>query len=133
MNLGRLRRPTHQVWVILLLLPALGLRLSVPEGFMPAGDGAHPLAMQMCHGDPRSSAVIRLSGKAGDSTDEAPQAQPHGSCPFAAGAAAAPPVSPPGLRAVAPPDASAPPVAPAAAVVSTRHRPQSPRAPPSVA
>jgi hypothetical protein len=133
MNLGGLRRPTRQAWVVLLLLPALGLRVSVPEGFMPAGDGAHPLTMQMCHGDPRSSAVIRLSGETGDATDEAPEAQRHGSCPYAAGASAAPPALPAGVSALAPPDASAPLGSPAAAVVSTRHRSQSPRAPPSVA
>ena len=116
-------------WVALLLAPALALRLLVPDGFMAGGAGG-TLTMQMCHGDARSSAVIRLT-----QGDEAPT--PHDGdhespCVFAATAATAPPP----LAAIpleGTPLSQAPEPAPTTAPeLRNTHRTQSPRAPPSM-
>jgi hypothetical protein len=129
MNLRRLRKRTTREWVYLLLLPALAFRLLVPAGFMPtAGDGL-AVTMQMCHGDAKSSVVIRLTG-----ADEAPagqHARHDAPCVFAASAAVAPPaVAVVQLPTAAGPDSIA--VARAQAPAArTLHHPQSPRAPPT--
>jgi hypothetical protein len=131
MNLGRLRTRALRQRLVLLLLPLLAFRVLVPDGFMPSfGDGLE-VSMQMCHGDAKSSVVVRLTG----GTDEAPgvpQASHEAPCVFAATAGAA-------LQAtiVLPlPGATSPDfiAAPRAAAPSPRtpHRPQSPRAPPSL-
>lgn len=116
--------------VALLLAPALALRLFIPDGFMASsGDGA-TLTMQMCHGDARSAAVMRLTG--GE-----PAPADHGTnheapCVFAASAAAAPPPLPVvPLAAAAPPEPLSTPRI-AAPEPRNTHRPQSPRAPPSL-
>lgn len=127
MSGGWLHRRRVRGWVALLLAPALALRLFVPAGFM-AGSADGALSMQMCHGDARSAAVIRMT-----QGEQAP-AQ-HGSdhespCVFAATAATAPPP----LAAVPLEDALVPgaPVATgiAAPVLRSTHRTQSARAPP---
>lgn len=132
MKLGWLRARLTRKWVILLLLPALAFRLLVPEGFMPAfGDGAE-LTMQMCHGDGKSSLIVRLTQDGGEAPDDS-QAGHAAPCVFAAAATVAPPAAdftvegliarlehPQTLRAVI------------AAPVRPHHRPQSPRAPPSL-
>ena len=124
-----MHRRRVRAWVALLLAPALALRLLVPEGFMAGtGDGA-TLTMQMCHGDARSSAVIRLT--------QDPQAPAdHGGnheapCVFAATASTAPPP----LAAIPLETAPVPPARPTvratAPAYRNTHRTQSPRAPPS--
>jgi hypothetical protein len=129
MNLRRLRARSTRDWVCLLLLPALAFRLLVPAGFMPtAGDG-FSVTMQMCHGDAKSSVVVRLTG-----TGEAPagqQASHDAPCVFAASAT----VAPPSLAVVPLASATAPqsdPV-PQQRIPALRplHQPQSPRAPPT--
>ena len=137
MKLGRLRSRTAREWVSLLLLPALALRLFVPDGFMPASDEAGALTMQMCHGDARSSIVMRLAGhddaargnQGGSSDGEGRHDSP---CVFAASASTAPPDVP----AISPIDAVASVATPAlrATAPATRpsHRCQAPRAPPTL-
>ena len=133
MTIGGLRRRGRREWIALLLLPALAFRLLVPAGFMPdfGADGS-TLTLQMCHGDARSAAVLRLTT---GQTDEpaAPDAAHDAPCVFAATTAAAPPpvlsldVS---VRAL--PQAASPPRVDAS-VPPTPHRPQSARAPPTQA
>ena len=128
MNLGRLRARATREWVALLLLPALAFRLLVPAGFMPAVGDDLAVTMQMCHGDAKSSVVVRLT------TDEdapaAPQARHEAPCVFAASATVAPPSLPalPQLS-TATPEARPLPERPAPAS-RPLHHPQSPRAPP---
>lgn len=132
MNLGRLRTRVTREWVILLLLPTLAFRLLVPEGFMPAfGDGAE-LTMQMCHGDGKSSVIVRLT-QDGEETPDDPQAAHAAPCVFAAAATIAPPAADFAApkftaRLELPQTARAVTTAP----VRRPHRPQSPRAPPSL-
>ena len=89
MSLRRLRARKTREWVCLLLLPALAFRLLVPAGFMPTAGEGFSVTMQMCHGDAKSSVVVRLTG-----SGEAPAGQ-HAShdapCVFAASATVAPP------------------------------------------
>ncbi|MDQ1308983.1 MAG: hypothetical protein QG601_251 [Pseudomonadota bacterium] len=132
MRLGRLRAHVTRQWVILLLLPALAFRLLVPEGFMPAfGDGTE-LTMQMCHGDGKSSVIVRLTQDGGEAPDDS-QAAHSAPCVFAAAATIAPPAAD-----FAAPDFTArlehlqTPRAVTAAPARHHHRPQSPRAPPSL-
>lgn len=129
MNLGRLRARTLRERVILLLLPVLAFRLLFPAGFMPRFGDDLELSMQMCHGDPQSSAIIRALEDApgspgkGDERHEAP-------CVFATlGAFAAVDPPPAVLTTAAHADIPRLPVAPAPALRVT-HRSQSPRAPP---
>ena len=128
MSLGRLRARATREWVYLLLLPALAFRLLVPAGFMPAVGEDFAVTMQMCHGDAKSSIVVRLT--ADENAPAAPQASHESPCVFAASATVAPPALPalPQLSA-ATPDAGPSPERPAPASRSLRH-PQSPRAPP---
>jgi hypothetical protein len=128
MSLRRLRARGTREWVYLLLLPALAFRLLVPAGFMPAVGEGLAVTMQMCHGDAKSSIVVRLTTDGHAPT--APQADHDAPCVFAASATVAPPT----LDAL-PQLASATPEAiplsgrraPAARPL---HHPQSPRAPP---
>jgi hypothetical protein len=129
MNLRRLRARATREWVYLLLLPALAFRLLVPAGFMPTVGDDLAVTMQMCHGDAKSSAVIRLTG-----ADEAPagqHARHDAPCVFAASAA----VAPPAFAVVPlPPEAGPDSIAVAreqAPVARPLHHPQSPRAPPT--
>lgn len=130
MRLGRFRARAIREWVSLLLLPALAFRLLVPAGFMPSfGDGVH-VTMQMCHGDALSSVVVRLTG---DPVPSGRDGKVHEApCLFAATATT--PVAP-AIALPAPvfgaPDAPPPPRVGAALLPQT-HRPQSPRAPPSL-
>ena len=129
MSLRRLRARATREWVYLLLLPALAFRLLVPAGFMPAvGDGL-AVTMQMCHGDTKSSVVVRLT--ADDDAPAAPQASHDAPCVFAASATVAPPTidTPPQLSS-ATPEAIPLPERPAPAA-RPLHHPQSPRAPPT--
>jgi hypothetical protein len=130
MNLGWLRARKLRGWVVLLLLPALAFRVLVPEGFMPRFGADLDLSMQMCHGDARSSAAMRLLQNEAPTPagDDGPQ---HSACVFAASAAATPPE--PTLAVLGPaarPDAERRPSPPAPAL-PLHHRPQSPRAPPT--
>lgn len=128
MSLGRLRARATREWVYLLLLPALAFRLLVPAGFMPAvGDGL-AVTMQMCHGDAKSSIVVRLTGA--DDAPAAPHATHDAPCVFAASATVAPPTlaALPQLSS-APLEAIPVPALPGP-VARPLHHPQSPRAPP---
>jgi len=129
MNLGRLRTRQLRERVILLLLPVLAFRLLFPAGFMPRFGDDLELSMQMCHGDPQSSAVIRVLEEApaapgsGDERHDAP-------CVFATLGSLATVELPTTAPAAAPHDAFLPlPATPAPALRFT-HRSQSPRAPP---
>jgi len=132
MKLGRLRARVIREWVVLLLLPALAVRLLVPEGFMPAfGDGAE-LTMQMCHGDGKSSVIVRLTRDGSQAPDDE-QAGHDAPCVFAAAATIAPPAADFAvLDFTARLDRPRTPRALTAAPVRPHHRPQSPRAPPSL-
>jgi len=132
MKLGWLRARLTRQWVILLLLPALAFRLLVPEGFMPAfGDGAE-LTMQMCHGDGKSSVIVRLTQDGGEAPDD-PQAGHSAPCVFAAAATIAPPAADFAVQDFIPRlEHLQTPRAVTAAPVRHHHRPQSPRAPPSL-
>jgi hypothetical protein len=131
MHLGSLRARKLRGWVALLLLPALAVRVLVPEGFMPRFGADLEISMQMCHGDSRSSAVMRvLQGEAPAPAGE--DGQQHSACAFAATSAAAPPE--PALdsfQTALQPDAEALPTQ-AAPAHAPHHRPQTPRAPPTV-
>jgi len=132
MNPGWLRTRATREWVALLLLPALAFRLLVPEGFMPTfGDGA-VLTMQMCHGDGKSSVIVRLTQDGGEAPDE-DLARHDAPCVFAAAATVAPPaagMAAPDFTARLEPRQSPRAVTPAS--VRSPHPPQSPRAPPSL-
>jgi hypothetical protein len=132
MNLGRLRSRVTREWVILLLLPALAFRLLVPEGFMPAfGDGVE-LTMQMCHGDGKSSVIVRLTQHSGEAPDD-PQTGHATPCVFAAAATIAPPAADVAVQDfIARLEHQQTPRAVTTAPVRPHHRPQSPRAPPSL-
>jgi hypothetical protein len=132
MNLGWHRARVTRKWVILLLLPALAFRLLVPEGFMPAfGDGAE-LTMQMCHGDGKSSVIVRLTQDGGEAPDDR-QAGHAAPCVFAAAATIAPPAADFAVRDfITRLEHQQPPRAVTAAPARLHHRPQSPRAPPSL-
>ena len=125
-----MRQRRRREWIALLLLPALAFRLLVPAGFMPdfGADGS-TLTVQMCHGDARSAAVLRLA-TGQPQAPSTPDTSHDAPCAFAATAGAAPPpvlslhVS---VRAL-PQAASVQRVV--AFVPSTPHRPQSARAPP---
>ena len=130
--IGRwLHRRRVRNWAVLLLAPALALRLLVPDGFMAGAGEGGALTMQMCHGDARSSTVIRVT-QGGESP--AGHGDDHESpCVFAATAGTAPPP----LAAIAVVFTPSAPT-PAAARISApdlreTHRTQSPRAPPSLA
>lgn len=130
MHLSRFRVRALREWVVLLLLPAVAFRLLVPAGFMPDFGEGVTVTMQMCQGDPLSSIVVRLTGEHGSSghggnVHEAP-------CLFAASATASvTPAGAPTVPVVDVPDA--PPLPRATAIHrSDTHRPQSPRAPPSL-
>ena len=128
MDLRRLRARRTREWVYLLLLPALAFRLLVPAGFMPTVGDDLAVTMQMCHGDARSSIVVRLT--ADEDAPAAPQASHEAPCVFAASAAVAPSSfdALPQLASVTP--AAVPlPERPAPAA-RPLHHPQSPRAPP---
>lgn len=129
MNGGWQRRRRTRLWVLLLLLPALGARLLVPPGFMPGSSADNAPTMQMCHG--AGALPQRGDAPAPDERDRGSDgAADHSTCVFAATATAAPP--PPAIPLLdstgapeARPDHPAPTV-----VQATRHPPYSPRAPP---
>jgi hypothetical protein len=128
MSLRRLRARGTREWVYLLLLPALAFRLLVPAGFMPTVGEGLAVTMQMCHGDAKSSIVVRLTTD--DHAPAAPQADHEAPCVFAASAT----VAPPALDALpqlssATPEAIPLPERPTPAA-RPLHHPQSPRAPP---
>lgn len=128
MSLRRLRARATRKWVCLLLLPALAFRLLMPAGFMPAVGDDLSITMQMCHGDAKSSVVVRLTGAGDEPT--APQANHEAPCVFAASAT----VAPPALAALPQLSAAAPDAIPVTErpgpVARPLHHPQSPRAPP---
>lgn len=129
MGLGRLRNRQLRERVVLLLLPVLAFRMLFPAGFMPRFGDDLELTMQMCHGDGKSSVIVRLfddepASPAGD--DERHEAP----CVFAASSAAAPPEAPLAALDVAMRPATAPLPTAATPVLRHAHQPQSPRAPP---
>ena len=128
MNLRRLGARATREWVCLLLLPALAFRLLVPAGFMPTVGEDFAVTMQMCHGDPQSSLVVRLT--ANENAPATPQASHDAPCVFAASTTVAPPTLPalPRLSS-ATPDAVPLPDRPAPAA-RPLHHPQSPHAQP---
>ena len=130
MSLRRLRARKTREWVCLLLLPALAFRLLVPAGFMPTAGEGFSVTMQMCHGDAKSSVVVRLTGPG-----EAPAGQ-HAShdapCVFAASATVAPPSLAVAPLAPAAAPQSVPAPQPRLPATRSLHHPQSPRAPPTV-
>jgi hypothetical protein len=130
MNAGWLHGRTCRGWVALLLFPALALRLMVPAGFMPSVGDGDKLTMQMCHGDAQSSVIMRLSqGEQPPGEHDAPHDAP---CVFAASAATAPPpVAVVPLEGMALPEPVSPPRE-SEPLLRNSHRPQSPRAPPSL-
>jgi hypothetical protein len=72
----------------LLLVPALGLRVLVPQGFMPGTGADHSPIIQMCHGaGPLPAPANPLP------TDPAPERGKHheSPCAFAAAGSTAPP------------------------------------------
>lgn len=86
-----MRRHRRREWIALLLLPALAFRLLVPAGFMPdVGADGSLLTMQMCHGDARSAAVVRLAGNGEPAPDDR-SANHDAPCVFAATTGVAPP------------------------------------------
>ena len=130
MSLGRLRTRKLRGWVILPLLPVLALRLLVPEGFMPRFGENLELSMQMCHGDGRSSAAMRmlqdeLPAPAGDDDEQ------HSSCTFAATAAATPPEPTVAVLGAVTGSTTEPLPRLAAPERPFHHRSQAPRAPPN--
>ncbi len=131
MHLGRFRTRTQREWVVLLMLPALALRLLVPAGFMPSMGHGTSVTMTMCHGDPLSSVVMRLTGKDGG-RESGHRGQRHETpCSFAASStvlvATAIPVTITSILAAEP----IPESRPASLRPPGRHRPQSARAPPT--
>ena len=130
MTIGGMRQRRRREWIALLLLPALAFRLLVPAGFMPEfGADGSTLTVQMCHGDARSAAVMRLTtGQPHEPS--APETKHDAPCVFAATAGVAPlpvlSVDVP-LRALPQPAAQHRLIA---FIPSTPHRPQSARAPP---
>ncbi len=90
MQIDGLRDRKTRLLVGLLLVPALALRVLVPQGFMPGTGAGDAPTMQMCHGaGPLPAATQPVPG--GD--DPAPgQGQHHEApCVFAAAGSAAPP------------------------------------------
>lgn len=129
MNLGRLRARTLRERVILLLLPVLAFRLLFPAGFMPRFGDDLELSMQMCHGDPGSSAIIHALETPPATPDDG-RTQHEAPCVFAALGALAT-VEPPTAVLAASAHADRlylPALAPPALHIT--HRPQAPRAPP---
>ena len=85
-----LRDRKTRLLVGLLLVPALALRVLVPQGFMPGTGAGDAPTMQMCHGaGPLPASTQPLP----DGSDPSPsQGQHHESpCVFAAAGSAAPP------------------------------------------
>jgi hypothetical protein len=128
MILGRLRARAAREWVYLLLLPALAFRLLVPAGFMPTVGDDLAVTMQMCHGDAKSSIVVRLTGA--DDAPAAPHATHDAPCVFAASATVAPPAVADVPQLSSSPPEAIPAPAPTGPVARPLHHPQSPRAPP---
>jgi hypothetical protein len=91
MHLRCMQNRSTRLLVGLFLLPALAVRVLVPQGFMPGTGADDAPTMQMCHGSgPLPASTQRAPG--GD--DPAPgQGQQHhqAPCVFAAAGAAAPP------------------------------------------
>jgi hypothetical protein len=125
-----LRDRKTRLLVGLLLVPALALRVLVPQGFMPGTGAGDAPTMQMCHGaGPLPASTQPLP----DGSDPSPsQGQHHESpCVFAAaGSAAPPPVVALALQAPHVDDVDA--ATPAFIVVhKALHRAQAARAPPA--
>lgn len=132
MHLGRLRARKLRQQVILLLLPLLAFRLLVPDGFMPRFGAGHTVSMQMCHGDARSAAAMRLlrDQPASPTPDNHGGARHDAPCVFAASAGAAPVPLLPALPDAAPLPDALPLPALVTPVPRLTHRTQSARAPP---
>jgi hypothetical protein len=130
MQANGLRNRKTRLLVGLLLVPALALRVLVPQGFMPGTGAGDAPTMQMCHGSgPLPAATQPLP----DGDDPAPgQGQHHEApCVFAAtGSAAPPPVV--ALALDAPQASDDGPLAPEPVFAQkSQHRAQAARAPPA--
>jgi len=125
------RNGRTQLWVTLLLLPALASRMLVPPGFMPGTGADDAPTMQMCHGTgPLPQGTQSPAGSDGQGPDDSTHHESP--CAFAAaGTAAPPPITLLVLDRPAPLDVI--PVQPEPAVVRpTQHRAHPPRAPPAI-
>jgi hypothetical protein len=90
MSLDAFQNRKTRLLVGLLLVPALALRVLVPQGFMPGTGAGDAPTMQMCHG---AGPLPAATQPVPDGDDRAPgQGQHHESpCVFAAAGTAAPP------------------------------------------
>lgn len=84
MNVASMRRRDVRQLVWLLLVPALAVRVLVPQGFMPGTTAGHGFTMQMCHG------AGPLPTPAGHDPGQ-PQPRHDSPCVFAAAGMVAPP------------------------------------------
>lgn len=90
MHLGSFGRRSSRVLVGLFVLPALALRVLVPQGFMPGTGADDAPTMQMCHGaGPLPAPTQHVPGGGHPAPG---QGQHHQApCVFATAGAAAPP------------------------------------------
>lgn len=125
-----LRDRKTRLLVGLLLVPALALRVLVPQGFMPGTGAGNAPTMQMCHGaGPLPTATHPVPG----SDDPAPgQGRHHEApCVFAAAGSSAPPPAPALVVETPRVDAIAPSTPDFVFVQKALHRAQAARAPPA--
>lgn len=130
MQANGLRDRKIRLLVGLLLVPALALRVLVPQGFMPGTGAGDAPTMQMCHGSgPLPASTQPVPG--GDDPAPGPGQHHEAPCVFAAAGAAAPP--PPAAIALGatPIHASALPAPDFVFVQKAVHRAQAARAPPA--
>jgi len=130
MHPARLSAPGLRRWLVPLLLPALAFRLLLPEGFMPQIGGDHALSIQMCHGDSRSSLVMRLTQSAPTVPGNEGGERHDAACVFAAAGTVAAPAPAVVVAGPAMPPATTLLPAASAPVLRHPHPPQSTRAPP---
>ena len=130
MQVNGLRNRKARLLVGLLLVPALALRVLVPQGFMPGTGAGDAPTMQMCHG---AGPLPASTHPVPDGSDPAPsQGRHHESpCVFAAAGSAAPPPTV-ALALDAPRAHDVGPLAPDFVFVQKAlHRAQAARAPPA--
>ena len=90
MHVRWLQKRSNRLLVVLLVLPALALRVMVPPGFMPGTGADDAPTMQMCHGaGPLPESTQR--SPAGDDPAPGPGTHHEAPCVFAAAGATAPP------------------------------------------
>ena len=113
----------------LLLLPALAVRLMVPQGFMPGTGAGDAPTMQMCHGaGPMPAATHPVPSR--DSPSPGQGEHHQAPCVFAAAGTTAPPPVPTVVLGAAPAPDLGLPQPEFSFVQRAIHRAQSARAPP---